>query len=123
MEYLADDIAGALEESPSSGSLRKLATTLGEFATYITNNLGNIVNYGERLRAGERISTGVVESAVKQIVDKRFDKRQSMRWTPRGAHLLLQTRTRLLNPDFDQLIRRRYPAFRRTTGNDLAPGL
>jgi hypothetical protein len=123
MEYLADDIAGALEESPSSGSLRKLATTLGEFATYITNNLGNIVNDGERLRAGERISTGVVESAVKQIVDKRFDKRQSMRWTPRGAHLLLQTRTRLLNPDFDQLIRRRYPAFRRTTGNDLAPGL
>ncbi len=123
IECLADDIAGALEENPTSGSLRKLATTLGEFATYITNNVGHIVNYGERFRAGERISTGFVESAVNQIVDKRFDKRQSMRWTPQGAHLLLQTRTRVLNGDLDQLIRRRYPAFRKPAGNDLAPGL
>ena len=57
------------------------------------------MNYGDRFRAGERISTGFVESAINQIVDKRFDKRQSMRWTPRGTHLLLQTRTRVLNND------------------------
>ena len=81
------------------------------------------MNYGERFRAGERISTGFVEPAVNQIVDKRFDKRQSMRWTPRRAHLLLQTRTRVLNGDLDQFIRRRYPAFRKAAGNDLAPGL
>jgi hypothetical protein len=121
IECLADDVAGALEENPTSTSLRKLATTLGEFATYITNNIGHIVNYGERFRAAERISTGFVESAVNQVVDKRFDKRQSMRWTPRGAHLLLQTRTRVFNGDLDQLIRRRYPAFRKPEGTDLAP--
>ena len=46
-------------------------------------------------RAGVRISTAFVESAINQIVDKRCDKRQSMRWTPRGAHLLLQTPTRV----------------------------
>ena len=122
-ECLADDITGTLEENPSSASLRKLATTLGEFATYMTNNVGHIVSYGERFRAGERISTGFVESAVNQIVDKRFDKRQSMRWTPRGAHLLLQTRTRVLNGDRDQLIRRLCPAFRKKAGSDLAPAL
>jgi hypothetical protein len=121
IECLADDVAGAMEENPTSASLRKLATTLGEFATYTTNNMGHIVNHGERFRAGERISTGFVESAVNQIVDKRFDKRQSMRWTPRGAHLLLQTRTRVLNSDLDQLIRRRYPAYRKPADNDLAP--
>jgi hypothetical protein len=103
--------------------LRKLSTTLGEFATYIINNVGHIVNYGERFRAGERIPTAFVESAVNQIVDKRFDKRQSMRWTPRGAHLLLQTRTRVLNGDLDQLIRGRYPAFRKPAGDDHAPVL
>jgi len=123
IECLADDVAGALEENPTSASLRKLATTLGEFATYIANNIGHIVNYGERFRAGERISTGFVESAVNQIVDKRFDKRPSMRWTPRGAHLLLQTRTRVLNGDLDQLIRLRYPTFRKPAANDFAPGL
>lgn len=104
-------------------SLRKLASALGELATYITNNVGHLVNYGERFRAGERISTGFVESAINQIVDKRCDKRQSMRWTPRGAHLLLQTRTRVLNGDLDQLIRRRYPVFRRPQHTSLAPAL
>ncbi|MGO9418242.1 MAG: ISKra4 family transposase, partial [Roseiarcus sp.] len=84
---------------------------------------GHIVNYGERFRAGERISTGFVESAINQIVDKRFDKRQSMRWTPRGAHQLLQTRTRVLNNDLAQVIRRCYPAFRRSQATDTAPVL
>jgi hypothetical protein len=107
-----------LEEGPVSTPLRKLGKTLGELVTYISNNAGYIVNYGERFRAGERVSTGFVGAAVNQIVDKHFDKRQSMRWTPRGAHLLLQTRTRVLNGDLDQLIRRRDPAFRKPAGND-----
>jgi hypothetical protein len=81
------------------------------------------VNYGERFRAGERISTGFVESAINQIVDTRCDKRQSMRWTLRGAHLLLQTRTRVLNGDLDQLISHRYPAFRKPQPTDFAPAL
>jgi len=32
----------------------------------------------------------VVESAVNQVISKRMVKRQQMRWSPRGAHLLLQ---------------------------------
>src|SRR5271165_981788 len=54
---------------------------------------------------------------------QRFDKRQSMRWTPRGAHQLLQTRTRVLSRDRDQVIRRCYPAFRRSQATDIAPVL
>ena len=123
IECLADNVSAALEEDPASTALKKLATTLDEFETYVTNNIGHIVDYGERFRAGERISTGFVESAVNQIVDKRFNKRQSMRWTPRGAHLLLQTRTRVLNGDLDQLIQRRYPGFRQTPSSEFAPGL
>ena len=123
IECLVDDVTAELDDNPTSASLRKLAAALGEFATYIANNAGHIVNYGERFRAGERISTGFVGSAINQIVDKRFDKRQSMRWTPRGAHLLLQTRTRVLNNDLNQAIRRCYPAFRRSQATDIAPVL
>jgi hypothetical protein len=123
IECLADDVAGDLEDNSTTAPLRKLAAALGEFATYIFNNAVHIVNCGERFRAGERISTGFVESAINQIVDKRLDKRQSMRWTPRGAHLLLQTRTRVLNGDLDHLIRRRYPAFRTSAVNGIAPAL
>jgi hypothetical protein len=108
-------------KKPTAGSLRKHAFALGELTTYITDNVGHVVNYGERFRTRERISTAFVESAINQIVDKRCDKRQSMRWTPRGAHLLLQTRTRVLNGDLDQLIRRRYPAFKRPQPTGPAP--
>jgi hypothetical protein len=118
----AEDLAVDLRQAGSSPSLKKLAETFREFAIYIGNNERHIVNYGERYRAGERISTGFVESAINQIVDKRFDKRQSMRWTRRGAHLLLQTRTRVLNGDLDHLLRQRYPAFRAAPAH-AAPAL
>jgi hypothetical protein len=48
VECLADDVTCALEDDPISGPLRKLDKALGEFATYIGDNAGYIVNYGER---------------------------------------------------------------------------
>jgi len=37
--------------------------------------------------------------------------------------MLLQTRTRVLNGDLDQLIRDRYPNFRKPAENEFAPVL
>ena len=48
-------------------------------------------------------------------------KKQQMRWSPRGAHLLLQVRTRVLNDDLAGVFHRWYPAFRHTSvGQELA---
>ena len=90
----------------------KLLKQLDEFNGYIQNNREFIPNYGERYRNGERISTGFVESTVNQVVSKRMVKKQQMAWTERGAHLLLQTRTRVLNGELDETLRRWYPQFR-----------
>jgi hypothetical protein len=38
-------------------------------------------------------------------------KKQQMRWTPRGAHLLLQVRTHVLNDDLAVEFQRWYPSF------------
>jgi hypothetical protein len=89
-----------------------MLTYVREFATYITNNAGFIVNYGERYRNGERISTGFVESTINQVVSKCMVKKQQMQWTPEGAHLLLQVRTHVLNDDWDATFRTWYPGFR-----------
>jgi hypothetical protein len=88
------EMDGAIEEDrearrPVHLVLRKLARALEEFGTYIYNNASGIVNYGERHRCGERISTGFVESTINQLIAKRFVKKQQMRWTPRGAHLFI----------------------------------
>lgn len=76
-----------------------------ELDTYITNNAGSIVNYGERHRNGERISTGFVEATINQVVSKRMVKQQQMQWTPERAHLLLQVRTQVINEDWETTFR------------------
>jgi hypothetical protein len=86
-----------------------LAKRLGEFRGYIDANTTRIPNYGERRRCGEAISSATAESAVTQIISKRMVKKQQMRWTPRGAHLLLQIRARVLNNDLADDFARWYP--------------
>jgi hypothetical protein len=90
----------------------KLGQGIGEFDTYIGNNQEFIPNFGERYRQGETISTAFVESTINQVVSRRFVKKQQMQWTLRGAHLLLQTRTKVLNNELEGVFRRWYPQFR-----------
>jgi len=93
------------------GTARKLYKAVEEFHTYIANNKCFIPNYGERYRAGERISTGFVESTVNQVISKRFCKKQQMQWTKYAAHLLLQMRVKTLNHELRAVFRRWYPDF------------
>ena len=110
---LAEDLLWNLELTiGKSDNQTKLLKQLREFDTYIRNNQDYIPNYGERYRNGERIATSFVESTVNQLVSKRMVKRQQMQWTERGAHLLLQTRTRVLNGELEETFRRWYPKFR-----------
>ena len=51
------------------------------------------------------------------VISKRFAKRQQMQWTKRGAHLLLQTRTRALDGTLRPLFERWYPGL----ANDKYP--
>ena len=84
------------------------------FETYVTNNQALIPNYAERHRYGEIISTGFVESAVNEIVSKRMVKKQQMRWTKKGAHLLLQVRVKTLNEELRDTFEGWYPAMAST---------
>jgi hypothetical protein len=98
------------DEHPSPDQ-QKLLKTVTEFGGYIRANSAWIPNYGERYRSGEAISSVFVESTVNQVVSKRMVKKQQMRWTLKGAHLLLQVRTKVLNDELAGSFRRWYPAF------------
>jgi hypothetical protein len=95
-----------------SAAAEKVTAGVTEFETYIRNNRAFIPNFGERRRQGETISTAFVESTINQVVSRRFVKKQQMAWTPRGAHFLLQTRTKVLNGELDSTFKRWYPRFR-----------
>jgi hypothetical protein len=103
------DLKVDLDIADSTPQERKLYKALAEFGHYIAANAAWIPNYGERYRHGEAISNAFVESAVNQIVSKRMVKKQQMRWSPRGAHLLLQIRTQVINEDLHSTFRRWYP--------------
>lgn len=77
--------------------------------TYIDNNAPFIPNYGERYRHGECISTAFVESTVNEVISRRMVKKQQMRWTQRGAHLLLQVRAKTLDGDLRSAFCSWYP--------------
>ena len=62
-------------------------------------------DYGERYRAGQRISTGFVESAVNEIVAKRMVKKQQMRWNRYTAQSFLDVRIHVLNGTLEDAFR------------------
>jgi hypothetical protein len=81
---------------------RRLTAHCTELRGYIQNNKGALIDYGQRYRAGEPISTSRAEGTVNHLVNRRMNKRGQMRWSPRGAHRVLQVRAAVLDGRFGQ---------------------
>jgi hypothetical protein len=79
-----------------------------------------LVHYAARRRRGAPISTAFVESAVNEIVAKRMNKKQQMRWNRATAQPFLDIRTAVLNDTLEDAFRGLYPGFRPTSDDDTA---
>jgi len=117
ISFFLDDVDGLEVDYPN---LSKFARAAQEFSVYIASNAGSLINYGERFRAGERISSSLAEATVNAVISKRFAKRQQMQWTKRGAHLLLQTRTRTLDGTLRPLFEKWYPGLANDNSAEVA---
>jgi hypothetical protein len=76
---------------------RKLWTALHALDGYLNGQSDWLVNYAERYRAGLRVGTAITEGTANFLVNRRMNKHQQMRWSPRGADLLLQVRCAVYN--------------------------
>jgi len=92
--------ATVLNDPAMETRAKRLLARCTELRTYIESNEGALINYGERYRAGKPISTSRAEGTVNQLVSARMNKRKQMRWSPRGAHRVLQVRAALLDGRF-----------------------
>jgi hypothetical protein len=81
----------------SVAPLRKLWTALHALDEYLTGQSDWMVNYAERHRAGLRVGTAITEGTANFLVNRRMNKSQQMRWSRRGADLLLQVRCAVYN--------------------------
>ena len=79
---------------------RKLWTALQALDGYPTGQGDWLVNYAERHRNGLRVGAAIVERTANFLVSRRMNKSQQMRWSRRGADLLLQVRGAVYNGTF-----------------------
>ena len=79
---------------------RRLVARCAELRSYIESNEGALIDYGERYRAGKPILTSRAGGTVNHLVNARMNIRRQMRWSPRGAHRVLQVRAAVLDGRF-----------------------
>jgi hypothetical protein len=90
----------------------RLQRHASELLGYLERNENALVHYAARRRRGEPISTAFVESAVNEIVAKRMNKKQQMRWNRTTVQPFLDVRTAVLNDTLEDAFRHRHPGFR-----------
>jgi hypothetical protein len=90
---------------------------------YLERNQDALVHYAARRRHGEPISTAFVESAVNEIVARRMNKKQQMRWNRTTVQPFLDARTAVLNGTLENAFQQRYPGFRPATLDHAAATL
>ncbi len=88
---------GEPDQRRSTAPSRKLWTALRALDGYLTSQSAWLVNYAERHRAGLRVGTAITEGTANFLVNRRMNKSQQMRWSRRGADLLLQVRCAVYN--------------------------
>jgi hypothetical protein len=86
---------GIAETAPAAAA--KLAALLRGLETYVSGQAGLIIDYARARRIGEPISTATTEGTVQWLLHRRMGANQQMRWSPRGAHRMLQVRTAVAN--------------------------
>jgi hypothetical protein len=88
---------GERGERMSITPARKLWAALQALDGYLTSQSDWTVNYAQRHRAGLRVGTAITEGTANFLVNRRMNKSQQMRWSRRGADLLLQVRCAVYN--------------------------
>ncbi|GAC1494985.1 MAG: hypothetical protein NVS2B11_17900 [Acetobacteraceae bacterium] len=92
---------------------------VSELLGYLERNEAALVHYAARRRRGEPISTAFVESAVGEIIAKRMNKKQQMRWNRATVQPFLDVRTAVLNDTLEDAFHHRYPGFRPANDDEV----
>ena len=88
-------------KTAAARSAAKLMKALIALETYVSGLADLIIDYASARLGDEPFSTSPTEGAVQWLLHRRMGAQQQMRWSPRGAHFMLQVRTAIANGTFD----------------------
>lgn len=91
------DAVAAAAQSPAGATADKVAKLLRSLETYVARQAELIIDYAAARHDAEPISTAPTESTVQWLLHRRMGAKTQMRWSPRGAHMMLKVRTALAN--------------------------
>jgi hypothetical protein len=124
LEDIEDDL-GPTErpywQHAGDSPLTLLLHALWALQAFLAANDASLPNCAARYRRGERVSAAVVESMVNRVIERRMTKKQPMRWSRRGAHLLIQVRLAVLEGGLQDVFRRWYPRFQMPAAREATP--
>jgi hypothetical protein len=89
-------------EASTAVPAAKVAGVLRSLETYVSGQSDLIIDYATARRSDEPISTATTESTVRWLLHRRMGANQQMRWSSRGAHLMLKVRTSVMNRTFKE---------------------
>jgi hypothetical protein len=88
-------LEGIAHTAPAAAA--KVMASLRGLETDVSGQADLIIDYAQARRSGEPTSTATTEGAVQWLLHRRMGANQQMRWSPRGAHRMLQVRTAVAN--------------------------
>jgi hypothetical protein len=96
---LIGDTAEALDAValPARATAGRVVKLLRGLETYVAGQAELIIDHAAARHDAEPISTAPTESTVRWPLHRRMAANQQMRWSPRGAHMMLKVRTALAN--------------------------
>jgi hypothetical protein len=98
LDLIGDTMAAlAAVTSPVRATASKVVKLLRGLETYVAGQAELIIDYAAARLAGEPISTAPTESTVQWLLHRRMGANQQLRWSPRGAHMMLKVRTAVAN--------------------------
>jgi hypothetical protein len=94
LDLICDTVATldpvAAVASPPGATAGKVAKLLRGLETYVAGQSELIIDYAAARHDAEPISTAPTESTVQWLLHRRMGANQQMRWSPRGAHMMLK---------------------------------
>jgi hypothetical protein len=106
LDLIGDTLAAldaiATMVSPTSPAVSEVSGLLRGLETYVVGQAALITDYAAARHGAEPISTAPTESAVQWMLHRRMGANQQMRWSPRGAHMMLKVRSAVTNGTFEQ---------------------
>lgn len=103
LDLIGDTVTAlAAVASSSRATASKVVNLLRSLETYVAGQAELIIDYAAARHDAEPISTAPTESTVQWLLHRRMGGNQQMRWSPRGAHMMLKVRTAVANGTLEQ---------------------